>query len=139
MDFYNRQIVGMASGSSLHSQLCSKALNMALLRRQPPTDLVHHSDRGVQYASHEYQALLVKHQLTPSMSRAGNCYDNAMVESFMHTLKVECVHQHQFTTRDAARKEIIDYIENFYNRKRKHSALDCLSPVQYEQQCQFAA
>ena len=93
----------------------------------------------MQYASQEYQALLAEHQLTPSMSRAGNCYDNAMVESFMHTLKVECVYQHKFATREAARREITDYIENFYNSKRKHSALDYLSPNQYEQQCQIAA
>jgi transposase InsO family protein len=112
---------------------------MAMLRRQSPEELIHHSDRGVQYACQEYRQLLQRHNVTQSMSRRGNCWDNAMVESLMHTLKVECVHQNKFATKQQARKEIGDYIERFYNMKRKHSALDYQSPNDYEQYYQLAS
>jgi putative transposase len=132
LDFYNRKVVGWAVGDSLHADLCCEALKMALAKRRPPANLIHHSDRGVQYASSEYRELLTKHNFSQSMSRKGNCYDNAMVESFMHTLKVERVHRRNYINRLAAKLDIAYYIENFYNQKRRHSALDYLSPVQYE-------
>jgi transposase InsO family protein len=139
LDFYSRRIVGWATDSCLHAKLCCDALKMAMLRRQSPEELIHHSDRGVQYACQEYRQLLQRHNVTQSMSRRGNCWDNAMVESLMHTLKVECVHQNKFATKQQARKEIGDYIERFYNMKRKHSALDYQSPNDYEQYYQLAS
>lgn len=139
LDFHSRKIVGWKAGESLRTELCSDALRMALLRRQPPAKLIHHSDRGIQYASFEYRSLLRANNFCQSMSRKGNCYDNAIVESFMHTLKVECVHQRKYQSRSEARRDIADYIENFYNTKRMHSSLDYLSPVEYEQNYARAA
>jgi transposase InsO family protein len=139
LDFFSRKIIGWAIQEFLHATLCCEALQMALFRRQLPTDVIHHSDRGVQYASQEYRQVLQEHGITQSMSRKGDCYDNAMVESLMHTIKVECVHRFQFVTKNHARKEIADYIENFYNTKRKHSALDYKSPNDYEQINKIAA
>ena len=139
LDFYSRKIVGWSMGSSLHAELCCDAVTKALIRRNQPVELVHHSDRGSQYASFEYRRIIEKHGMTPSMSRKGNCYDNAMVESFFHTLKVECVHRHQFDTRKEAFREVSKYIEQFYNNWRRHSALDYLNPVEYENQFMLAA
>ncbi len=105
---------------------------MALARRCPQIGLMHHSDRGSQYASHDYQKLLAKEHIQVSMSRSGNCYDNAMMESFFATLKSECVDR-RYATRHEARSVIFDYIECWYNRRRRHSSLGYLSPAVFEQ------
>lgn len=139
LDLYARKVVGWAMGDSLHAVLCCDALKMALLRRNPPEKLIHHSDRGVQYACSEYTALLRQRKFTQSMSRTGNCYDNAMVESFFHTLKVERVNRKNYANRLEAKNCIIDYVENFYNYKRSHSSLDYVSPTEYEDQYKLAA
>ena len=132
MDFYSRKIVGFKMGESLHAELCTSALERACALRRPPPDLVHHSDRGVQYASDAYRQILKRHDLIQSMSRKGNCYDNAMVESFFHTLKVELVHRKKYQTRKEAQNSIENYITVFYNNKRLHSALGYRSPVEFE-------
>lgn len=139
LDFHSRKVVGSATGDSLQAQLCCRALKQACALRQPPAELVHHSDRGVQYASQEYRGLLRQHRFTQSMSRKGNCYDNAMVESFFHTLKVELTHRKRYRTREEARKEIENYIHCFYNTRRRHSSLDYRSPNEYENINQLAA
>jgi transposase InsO family protein len=118
----------------IDTALVLKALFMALLHRQPPAGLLFHSDRGVQYASADYRSALTHAGLVASMSRKGNCYDNAAMESFWSTLKLELVYRRQFQTRAHARSEIFDYIEVFYNRQRSHSSLGCLSPVDFELQ-----
>ena len=120
-------------GPSLHSRLVQEALIMALKQRRPAGVLLHHSDRGVQYASEDYQALLGKQHMICSMSRKGNCWDNAVVESFFKTLKVECVYRQRIHTREQARQMIFEYIEVFYNRQRLHSTLDYQSPSAYEE------
>ena len=132
LDFFSRKIVGWAVSDSLHSDLCCNALKRALTRRNPPQELIHHSDRGVQYASSDYRQILINSKFSQSMSRKGNCYDNAMVESFMHTLKVERVNRRNYLNKLSARLDLADFIENFYNHKRKHSSIDYLSPVLYE-------
>lgn len=139
MDFYSRKIIGFSMGETMKADLCCKALQKACLSRKPPKDLIHHSDRGVQYASSEYRKLIKHHKLKQSMSRKGNCYDNAMVESFFHTLKIEEVRQKVYATREQARAEITDYIVGFYNSKRRHSSLDYESPNYYEQLNKLAA
>lgn len=132
MDLCSRQIVGWATGDHLRAELCVEALDMALTQRGPAPGLVHHSDRGVQYACDDYQAKLRERQITVSMSRRGNCYDNAVMESFFGTLKRELVHHEHYATREQARQSIFEYIEVFYNRKRRHSALGYVSPVEFE-------
>ena len=132
LDLYSRRIVGWAMSDSLHRQLVIEALQMALTTRQPTPGLLHHSDRGSQYASDDYQALLTKAEMVGSMSRKGNCYDNAPVESFFGTLKTELVFHQQYATRAEARLDIFEYIELFYNRFRRHSALGYKSPVKFE-------
>jgi putative transposase len=132
MDLYSRKIVGWATSHSLETPLVKAALQQALVDRRPAAGLLHHSDRGSQYASSAYRALLHSRQLRPSMSAAGNCYDNAAMESFWSTLKTEWLHDQHFTTRQEARSAIFDYIETFYNPKRLHSALDYQSPVDFE-------
>jgi transposase InsO family protein len=134
MDLYSRKIVGWAMGEHIDTALILKALFMALLHRQPPASLLFHSDRGVQYASTDYRTALTQAGLVASMSRKGNCYDNAAMESFWSTLKLELVYRRDFQTRAHARSEIFDYIEVFYNRQRSHSALNYLSPVDFELQ-----
>ncbi len=128
----SRKIIGLSMGNSLSQELASAALRDALGRQQPPTGLIHHSDRGRQYASYAYQEILRKHRITPSMSRRGNCYDNAYAESFFGTLKTELVHGKRYRSRLEARLSIFEYVEVFYNRQRKHSALGYKSPEQYE-------
>ena len=118
--------------STLDTAVPLAALMMALRQRKPPRGLIHHSDRGVQYASAEYRSALVAHGLVPSMSRKGNCYDNAAMEAFWSSLKNELVHRRHFATRAEARTAIFDYIETFYNRTRRHSALSYQSPLDYE-------
>jgi transposase InsO family protein len=132
LDLYSRRIVGWAMSESLHRQLVIDALQMAITTRQPPPGLLHHSDRGSQYASDDYQALLTHAKMLGSMSRKGNCYDNAPVESFFGTLKTELVFHQQYATHAQARLDIFEYIEIFYNRFRRHSALAYKSPVRYE-------
>jgi transposase InsO family protein len=132
LDLHSRKIVGWATGDSLAAELCCRALRRALVERRPRQALLHHSDRGVQYACDEYQKLLSAHGLARSMSRTGNCYDNAVMESFFGTLKTELVHHEKYPTRAAARQSLFEYIEVFYNRRRRHSTLDYLSPAEYE-------
>jgi transposase InsO family protein len=132
LDRYSRKIVGWAMSERIDTALVLKALDMALLHRQPPVNLLLHSDRGVQYASTEYRRALAQAGLVASMSRKGNCYDNATMESFWSTLKLELVYRRDFATRSQARTQIFDYIEGFYNRQRTHSALDFQSPVDFE-------
>lgn len=115
-------------------ELVIKALNIAIMRHRPPEGLIHHSDRGVQYCSNDYQELLKKHKFICSMSRKGNCYDNACAETFFSTIKTELIYQERFQTCEEARRAIFDYIEVFYNRKRRHAALGYLSPVSYARQ-----
>ena len=132
MDLYSRTVVGWAMDKNMATDLVKNALNMALSKRKISAGLILHSDRGSQYASHEYQSLLKQHGIICSMSRRGNCWDNAPMESFFRSLKVECVYQQSFEQRDEAKTEIFSYIEGFYNRQRKHSALNYLSPREYE-------
>lgn len=133
MDLYSRRIVGWSMNRRLSRHLAVDALNMALGRRQPKKGLVHHSDRGAQYTSDDYRHLLEKHHIECSMSGRGNCYDNAPVESFFSLLKRERVRRKTYRTRDAARSDIFDYIERFYNRKRLHGYLGYTSPIEYEE------
>ena len=132
LDLYSRRIVGWAMSDSLHRQIAIDALQMAIATRRPEPGLLHHSDRGCQYASEEYQALLDEAQIVGSMSRKGNCYDNAPAESFLGTFKTELVFHREYATRDQARLDIFEYIEVFYNRSRHHSALDYQTPVNFE-------
>jgi putative transposase len=132
MDLFSRRIVGWSMSDSLQSQLVLDALMMATAARRPSDDLLHHSDRGSQYASDAFQELLRCHNITCSMSRKGNCWDNAPVESFFGKLKTEWVHGKTYATRKAAETDVFKYIELFYNRKRKHAALGYLSPVNFE-------
>lgn len=134
LDLYSRKIVGWAMSEHIDTSLVLKALAMALLHRQPPASLLIHSDRGVQYASADYRQALAQAGLVASMSRKANCYDNATMESFWSTLKLELVYRRDFATRSQARSEIFDYIESFYNRQRAHSALSYHSPVDFENQ-----
>jgi transposase InsO family protein len=132
MDLYSRKIVGWASSPTLETSLVREALQQALARRRPPAGLLHHSDRGCQYASHSYRALLHTCQIQPSMSAQGHCYDNAAMESFWSTLKTEWLHRQAFPNHRQAHSAIFDYIETFYNPKRLHSALGYHSPVDFE-------
>jgi transposase InsO family protein len=133
-DLATREIVGWSMADHLRAELACDALRMALRRRQPAEGLIHHSDRGVQYACKDYRAILARHGIAPSMSRKGDCWDNAPMESFFGSLKGELVHRTAFPTREAARRAIFEYIEAFYNRRRRHSALGFLTPAQaYEQ------
>jgi putative transposase len=134
IDLCSRKIVGWATSDSLAAELCVRALEMAVEQRRPRQTVLHHSDRGVQYACDDYQGLLARHRLQPSMSRRGNCYDNAVTESFFGTLKTELVHHECYATREAARQSLFEYIEVFYNRRRRHSSLGYLSPAEYEKQ-----
>jgi len=134
LDTHSRKIVGWSMSHHMHASLVMDALRMALGRRRPSrtVSLLHHSDRGSQYASQAFQDLLREHQITCSMSRRANCWDNAMMESFFATLKKERVHLETYATREAARRSVFEYIEMFYNPRRRHSALGYLSPDQYE-------
>lgn len=132
-DLFSRKIVGWSMSDRIDSRLVVDALEMAIQRELPGEGLIAHSDRGVQYASEHYQTLLKKHDITCSMSRKGNCWDNAPMESFFATLKKELVYREHYQTRDDARRSLFDYIEIFYNRVRRHSALGYLSPAEFEQ------
>ncbi len=132
LDLYSRRLIGWAMGSSLQTALPLAALHMALCQRRPQTPVLHHSDRGCQYASAAYRSSLATHGCIASMSRQGNCYDNAAMEAFWSTLKHELVYRRQFHTRDDATTAIFDYVEGFYNRTRLHSSLGYKSPLDYE-------
>lgn len=132
LDLYSRKIVGWAMSQRIDTTLVLNALAMALLQRRPPAKLLFHTDRGVQYACGDYRQALKQAGLIASMSRKGNCYDNATMESFWATLKLELIYRRSFDTRAQARTQIFDYIETFYNRQRAHSALDYQSPVDFE-------
>jgi putative transposase len=129
-DMATRQIVGWSMADHLRAGLCVDALVMALQRYRPPEGLIHHSDRGVQYAAEPYRQVLERHGITQSMSRRGNCLDNAPMESFFASLKKEHVHHARFRTREEARAAVFDYIEVFYNRQRLHSALGYRTPFE---------
>lgn len=132
LDLYSRRVVGWAMAEHMETSLVRDALQMALTQRQPAVGLLHHSDRGRQYGSAEYQALLAAYGVQCSMSRRGNCYDNAVHESFFGTLKSECADV-RFPSRTAARQCVFEYIEVWYNRQRRHSTLGYLSPAEFEQ------
>jgi transposase InsO family protein len=134
LDLFSRAIVGWALSAQITRQLPLQALTMALGRRRPPRGLLHHSDRGSQYASGDYQRVLTTHGIVGSMSRRGNCWDNAVAESFFATLKVELAHEAHWATRAQAHAEVFEYLEGFYNGQRRHSALGYLSPVAFERQ-----
>ena len=133
LDLYTRRIVGWAMSERMTSDLTIAALTMALQQRQPAAGLIHHSDQGSQYTDQAYQALLKNHNICVSMNGVGTWYDNAPMESFFGTLKSEWLHHYVYHTRDQARADVFFYIESFYNRRRRHSALDYLSPEAYEQ------
>jgi transposase InsO family protein len=132
MSVRSRKIIGLSMNSRLTHELPAAALMQAVKREKPSEGLIHHSDRGKQYACYAYQALLKEYGITSSMSRSGNCYDNAHIESFFGTLKRELVYGARYRTRQEARLSIFEYVEAFYNRRRRHSALGNRSPEQYE-------
>ena len=132
LDLFSRRVVGWATADHLRAELACDALRMALAHRKPRGELLHHSDRGAQYASEAYRHLLAAHAIEPSMSRAGNCWDNAVTESFFSTAKRELTHHESYATREEARRSLFEYIEVFYNRQRLHSTLGYRSPTEYE-------
>jgi len=139
LDLYSRFAVGWALSERITDALTLDALGLALARRRPPQGLLHHSDRGSQYASRDYQRVLAQHGIVCSMSRRGDCWDNAVAESFFATLKVELVHDAAWATRAAARTELFEYLEFFYNGQRRHSALGYLSPRAFERRLDHEA
>jgi len=132
MDLFSRKIIGWAMRDHMQVELTSSALTMAVRQQRPGAGLVHHSDRGVQYASREYRAALAAAGVTASMSRKADCYDNAPMESFFHTLKTELVHHRDYKTRAEAQRDIFAFIEGFYNRTRLHSAIGYIAPTEME-------
>jgi putative transposase len=136
MDLFSRQIVGLSMSDRMKDDLVIVALQQAFIHRQPQTGLIHHSDRGSQYTSQDFQNLLAAYGINASMSSTGNCYDNAVMESFYHTLKTEHIYFEHYETREQAKQSIFEYIEVFYNRKRRHSTLGYVSPVIFEKQWQ---
>ncbi|KGA95473.1 transposase [Alkalihalobacillus alcalophilus ATCC 27647 = CGMCC 1.3604] len=132
IDLFSRKIVGWSTEKTMTKELPLRALNMAIRTRKPPKGLIHHSDRGSQYTSKDYIARLVECKMQISMSRKGNCYDNACTESFFASLKKELVYRHKYTSREKASKEIWKYIMSFYNVRRSHSTIGYVSPKEYE-------
>ncbi len=132
IDLYSRKVVGWSMSNRMTAQLVNTALLMTIWKRKPRKGLVWHTDRGSQYASDSHRTILIEHGITQSMSRKGNCWDNAVSESFFHTLKTELVHHCRFKTREDAKQAIFEYTEVFYNRERIHSANGYRSPVDYE-------
>ena len=133
IDLFSRAVVGWSMSRWLRAPLVSAALQMAIDQRQPLPGLIMHTDRGSQYVSDDYQQLIDQYHMIPSMSRKANCWDNAVAESFFHTLKTECLYLEDFETRDEARDAVFDYIEVFYNRQRRHSSNGYLAPLVFEQ------
>jgi transposase InsO family protein len=138
LDLYSRAVIGWQMGARLSGELVQGALRMALQHRRPTPGALHHSDRGSQYAATVYQQVLATHGITASMSRRGNCWDNACVESFFGTLKRELIHHRRYGTRQEAMQDIFEYIEVFYNRQRRHSTLGYCSPAEYEARAELA-
>ena len=134
-DLHTCEIVGYALGERMTKALVSRALFGAVVHKRPPPGLIHHSDRGSQYCAHDYRRLLNQFGMQCSMSRKGNCYDNAPMESFWGTLKNELVHHRRYETRAQAMREITEYIEIFYNRQRRHSKLGYLAPAVFARKC----
>lgn len=132
LDLHSRKVVGWSMSERMTATLVCDALRMALFRRGMPRGVIMHTDRGSQYCSREHRALLDEHGLIASMSAKGNCYDNAAMESWNHSLKVEAIHGERFATREAVRAQVFDYIEVYYNRNRLHSTLGYLSPEEFE-------
>lgn len=137
IDLFSRKIVGWSMADNMKAQLVNDALLMAIWKRKPAQGLLWHTDRGSQYASTSHRDILKQHGIKQSMSRKGNCWDNAVSESFFHTLKTELIHHIKFKTRKEAKQTIFEFIEVFYNRTRMHSANDYLSPVDYERAYNF--
>ena len=133
IDLHSRKVAGWSYSRSMNCQIIIDALRMAVENRRPEPGLIFHSDRGSQYASYEYRALLKEHNITASMSRTACCYDNAVAESFFHSLKVEEVYRNTYKNYEHAKTEIFKYIECFYNRQRRHSTIDYLCPEEYEE------
>lgn len=133
MDIYSRKIIGWSIGDKISSELVTKSLQMAITQREKVEAVVFHSDRGSQYTSAEVRAMLKENSITQSMSSTGNCYDNAVTESFFHTLKTELTNWNNYKTREEAKRSIFEYIEIFYNRVRLHSTIGYLSPVEFEE------
>jgi len=134
LDLGSRRVVGWAAGAQLDQTLAATALQRALVRRQPAPGLLHHSDQGTVYTATGYQGLLARHGALASFSRRGDCWDNAVMESFFATLKTELVDEARWRTRSRARSELAAYLDGWYNYERRHSSLDYLSPVEYERQ-----
>jgi len=132
LDAFNRKVVGWSIGDTLNHGIVAGALEKAFRREKPGRGLIFHSDRGTQYASYAFRVLLAQHGFVPSMSSKGHCYDNALMESFFHTLKTELVYFEKYQTRQEARGSVFEYIEVFYNRIRRHSSLDYCSPAEFE-------
>lgn len=133
LDLYSRKVIGWQLDKRINSDLVEKALKNALIDRKVESGVIFHSDQGIQYTSDNFRKVLKDNGFIQSMSRKGNCYDNAITESFFHTLKTELVHRTKYKTREEARRSIFEYIEIFYNRKRLHSAIGYCSPVEYEE------
>lgn len=133
IDIYSRKVVGWSMSHSLYTSLVNDALLMAIKRRNPKRGLIYHTDRGSQYASYEHKSILEKYGIVQSMSKKGDCWDNAVAESFFHSLKTELVHHERFISRAQANEKIFEYIEIFYNRKRLHSSNGYMSPYEYEE------
>ena len=138
VDLFSRRVVGWAMKAEMTAQLVTDALNMAIWRRGKPDSLLHHSDQGSQYTSQQFQRLMADHGITCSMSRSGNVWDNAAMESFFSSLKTERTARKVYRTRDDARADVFDYIERFYNPRRRHSTLGYLSPVEFEEKAMLA-
>lgn len=136
LDLFSRKIVGLAMADRMKEDLVMAALCQALKHRRPAQGLIHHSDKGSQYTSRSFQELLIHHGIRVSMSGTGNCYDNAAMESFFHTLKTEHVYCERYKTREEATKSIFEYVEVFYNRQRRHSTLNYMTPLTFEQHYQ---
>ena len=132
IDFYSRKVIGWNLSASMHAKNVVQALEMAIKMRNPRPGLIHHSDRGVQYASSTYQSFLKKHQVTPSMSRKGNCWDNAPVERFFATLKSQWIKKRIYDNIEQARQDISEFINMYYNSVRTHSALNGMTPMEFE-------
>ena len=138
LDLFSRRVVGWSMSASMTAQLVADALTMAIWRRGKPQALLHHSDRGSQYTSAQFQRLLADHGVTCSMSRSGNVWDNAAMESFFSSLKTERTARRTYRTRDEARADVFDYVERFYNPRRRHSTLGYLAPTEFEMRAQSA-
>jgi putative transposase len=138
IDLYSRRVVGWSMSATMTAQFVTDALVMAIWRRGKPRALLHHSDRGSQYTSEQFQRLMADHGVTCSMSRSGNCRDNAAMESFFSSLKTERTARKTYRTRDEARADVFDYIERFYNTKRRHSTIGYLSPMDFERKAGLA-